>query len=264
MQNNQLLNQWNNMQRQNIGYQNNALLRNNMMMKTRMEQLNYIKQMQQLRQIQLREQMKNSMKEHTKNLLTPIKIKENNKDVAKKFNERKKHLKREKYRKQIIDQHTNQEIKIDNTPYKQIMVDKKYGGTDYKKKHTKKSFNKDVVVHKVTKKDKDIKKFKEDLEQKEKKILKQDNTLKKIYSSEQEEEHKKKFEYRKTYVYRTSDNNSSTHNELKDDKIDYYEKRQKEWEKNNIKVNNIINDLKNNGILTKDQIDSTVDMIITD
>lgn len=265
--NNILLNQYNqrNLKNQNNIHQNNILLQNNQFTQQNTnQQMQYIRQMQQLRKIQLMEQMQNKIKMYTKNLLDPIKIKENNKHVTDDFINQEKIRKKEMTKNKIYDK-TGNELQIDNTPYKQIMTNKKYGGEDYKKKHNKKTFTNDIVVHKVSEQDKDVKVFKEQLAEKESKIKNHNNKLKKIYADEKKEEHYKKFEYRKTYVYskmKFSNNQENTdHNNMKKDRLEEYEKQQKEWEKDNAKVSNVVKSLKNTGILTDEQMNQTLNML---
>ena len=261
IQQNKLINQWQNMQTNNMNYQNNTLLQNNkyiqQQMQNKMQQMQYIQQMQQLRKIQLMQQMQNKIKQYTKNLLEPINVKENNSKVKDDY------LKLNKIRQKskIID-NTGKEFKIDNTPYKQIMTQKEYGGNDYKKNHSKKTFNKEILVHKVDKKDKDISVFEEQLAEKEKKVKKYDQKLEKIYTDEKKEEHIKKFEYRKKYVYRQLDKDEKNdHTDMKKEIFKTYEKQQKEWEKDNIKVTNIVKNLKDTGILTEDQVNNTMGIL---
>lgn len=269
IQQNKLINQWQNMQSYNPTYQNNTLLQNNkyiqQTMQNKMQQMQYIQQMQQLRKIQLMQQMQNKIKQYTKNLLEPINVKEDNSKVKDNYLKLNKIRDKEKKSTKIID-NAGQELKIDNTPYKQIMTQKEYGGEDYKKTHSKKTFNKEILVHKVNKNDKNISLFEQQLAEKEKKVKKYDQTLEKIYADEKKEEHIKKFEYRKTYVYRqlnddVNPDNHLDHTNMKKEIFKTYEKQQKEWETDNIKVNNVVQNLKDTGILTEDQVNNTMDIL---
>ena len=265
-QQNQLLNQWQNMQKQNPNYQNNVLLQNNkyiqQQMQNKMQQMQYIHQMQQLRKMQLMQQMQNKIKQYTKNILEPIKIKEDNSKIKENFEKLDNIREKEKEEEKIIDNKTGQELKIDNTPYKQIMTKKEYGGDDYKKKHKKKTFTKEILVHKVDEKDKDVEIFEKELAEKEKKVKKHNKKLMKIYADEKKEEHLKKFEYRKTYVYRQFKGEvNASHDQMKNERLKAYEKQQKEWEKDNIKVSNLVQNLKDKGILTEDQMNATMGVL---
>lgn len=264
---NKLLSQWENTQKHNQNFQNNALLQNNQFckqnMQNRMQQMQYIKKMQQLRKMQLMQQMQNKIKQYTKNLLEPITVEEDNSEVSNKFNSMEAMREKEKKDEKVIDIMTGKELRINNTPYKQIIIDKKYGGNDYKKTHKRQTFIEDMIIHKVTDVDKNIDKFKEELEEKEKKVKKHNKKLKKIYADEKKEEHMKKFEYRKTYVYEQAKETeqSSDHTDMKKNMLKNYEKQQKEWEKDNIKVSNLVQDLKNKGILTEEQMNETIGLL---
>lgn len=268
IQQNQLLGQWQNMQKQNPNYQNNILLQNNKYIQqatqNRVKQMQYIQHMQQLRKMQLMQQMQNRVKQYTKNLLEPITIKEDNRKIKENYEKLDNAREKEKEEDKIIDNKTGKELKIDNTPYKQIMTKKEFGGDDYKKKHKKKTFTKEILVHKVDEQDKDVDIFEEQLNERKKKVKKHNKKLKKIYADERKEEHFKKFEYRRTYIerqYCSGDNTSSKHSEMKKGRLKAYEKQQKEWEKDNIKVSNLVQNLKNKGILTDDQVNATMGMI---
>lgn len=241
MQNNYLLNQYQNMQNNNQ-YQNNILLQNNPHYQNNIQQAKYVQQMQQIRKAQLMQQMQDKVKEYTKNLLEPTQVKEDNTQVKQNFIK-------------LSKEHETTNYKIDNTPYKQIISDPKYGGEDYKKKHNKDTFDEDVCVHKVTNKDKEG--VDEEFDELEKKIKKHDKKLKKIYSTEKKEEHKKKFEYRKSYIYKVG-NDETNSIDLKKDRLKFFEKQQKEWEKDQIKTKNIIEECREIGILNDDQINDVM------
>jgi hypothetical protein len=241
MQNNNFLNQYNNNQNNNNGnrYNNNNLLQNNpnFQNNNNLQQAQYIEHMKQLQKQKMMEHMENKIKEYTKNLLEPSKIKEDNSKIEQELKQKEKEFK--------------QEHKINNLPYKQIMSDPKYGGKDYKKKHKKATFEKDVCVHKVT--DKDKLGVEEDFTKIKNKVVEHDKTLKKIYSDNKETEHLKKFEYRKNDIYRVKYSGTDSV-DLKKDKLKTFEKQQKEWEKEKIKTKNIIDECKEIGILNEEQM----------
>ena len=152
------------------------------------------------------------------------------------------------------------------------MTKKEFGGDDYKKKHKKKTFTKEILVHKVDEQDKNVDIFEEQLNERKKKVKKHNKKLKKIYADEKKEEHFKKFEYRRTYIERqysssngssgnSSNGTSSGHGKMKKERLKAYEKQQKEWDKDNIKVSNLVQNLKSKGILTDDQVNTTMGMI---
>lgn len=197
-----------------------------------------VQQMQQMRKVQIMQQIQTDIKEYTKNLLTPLHTKDKNVGVVQNYIERENIVKAD--------------IAIDNTPYKQIIRDGDHA-EDYKKKHKKETFNDEICLVK----EKNTEGVDEAYKDKVKNIKKQNKVNKKIFSNEKMEEHKKKFEYRKSGVAGIK-YNPADHGELKKDRIKFYEKAQKELEKNNTKVENILEQLKDNGILNDDQINSTL------
>jgi hypothetical protein len=255
MNHNKLLNQIHNT---NINYNNN-LINNSSFNNNKAEQFKKMKQMEQLRKIKMIQQMQNKIKKYTKNLLEPIKVKENNNEVLKKYNNLKIIKDNEKKNKQLLDS-SGLEMKINNLPYKQIINDDKHKN-DYKKNYNKNTFTYDIIVHKVTDKDKDITTFEKELKLKKQKIKSHNNILEKIYTDEKKEEHYKKFEYRKTYVYKDFTETSTDHNELKQENIKNYEKQQKEWESDNINLNNTISQLEDTGMLTENEKQQAINLL---
>ena len=227
----------------------------------KMQYIQQMKQMQQLKKMEFIQQMQSQMKQYTKNLLEPIKMNDNNNDVEQKYKIINETIEKEKKYNNIIDNKTGNILKIDNTPYKQIMTNKQYGGEDYKKTHKIETFQNDIIVHKVTEQDKDISIFNEQLNGIQSQVTTHDNTLKKLYSSEKQEEYTKQFEYRKKCILNTTDVNQLEHTDVKKDRIKFYEKQQKDLEIDNAKVLNVVRDLKNTGILTEEQINETLKMM---
>lgn len=119
-----------------------------------------------------------------------------------------------------------------------------YGRDDYKKTHDRDNFTKDVIVYKTNEQDKDIYKFENELKNKEKDLLEHNNVLKKIYTNDNKKDHIEKFEYRKTFT-----NHSLDHNELKTETKKNYKIEQEEWDKDNIRISNLLQDLTNKGII---------------
>lgn len=126
-----------------------------------------------------------------------------------------------------------------NQPYKNILKNE-----DYSK--IIKNEN-DLIIHKVTSNDKIG--IKEKYTEIKKNIEQHNNELKVLYSTSEEAQHKKKFEYNHRYRDRKK-YNPSTFNELK-----------KEKETENIKVQkivvdkeNIVNHLVSNGIFNEDEL----------
>ena len=217
--------------------------------KDKVQYIQQMKQMQQLKKMQFIQQMQSQMKQYTKNLLEPMKINNNNNDVEQKYKIINETIEKEKKYNNIIDNKTGNILKIDNTPYKQIMTNIQYGGEDYKKNHKIETFQNDIIVHKVSEQDKDISIFNEQLNGIKSQVTTHDNKLKKIYSSEKQEEYTKQFEYRKKCIL-NNNIDQLDHSDIKKDRIKFYEKQQKELEIDNAKVINIVQDLKNTGIIT--------------
>jgi hypothetical protein len=140
-----------------------------------------------------------------------------------------------------------------NAPYKNIMKDQDYT-RNFKSE-------KDLVVHRVTTKDKEgVEEAYTDM--KSKKEL-HNNELKVIYSTSKQNEHKKKFEYNHVYKYRMQ-YDPKNHDDLKEDKIKYYKEQQKKEEVGKQKRDDILESLANdgimnslisNGIFNKDELD---------
>ena len=93
------------------------------------------------------QQMQSKMKQYTKNLLEPIKINDNNNDVEQKYKIINDTIEKEKKCNNIIDNKTGNILKIDNTPYKQIMTNIQYGGEDYKKIHNIFNTFSKILIH---------------------------------------------------------------------------------------------------------------------
>jgi len=135
-----------------------------------------------------------------------------------------------------------------NQPYKNIIKDRahidKFIGR-------KKINEKELIVHKVTTNDK--KGVKEKYENLEKNIKTHNNELAVIYSTSNETDHKKKFEYNHKYKYRQA-YNPSDHNEMKKDRIDRLKKDQMKMEADREKVDSILEVLLDDGDLEDDDI----------
>lgn len=118
-----------------------------------------------------------------------------------------------------------------NVPYKGILKNENY--------NLKVKDEKDLVVHRVTQKDKDVKEVESKYNEFNDKIKSHDGELNIIYSTSKKGEHKKKFEYTHTYQYRKpelnnsdEDNKEQDHTKLKQDRYNYYKEQQKQQEKN--------------------------------
>ncbi len=137
--------------------------------------------------------------------------------------------------------------KMVNNPYKGIIKD-----FNYEKKIKE---QKDLIVHKVTEQDKDKKKFDANMGNFKEKNNTIDNEIKDIYSLDKKNEHKKDFEYQHKYKYRNKLETNSEESDLRVDRIEFYKKEQQKLEDNKKKIDNILLDLIDSGVLS-DNLDS--------
>lgn len=263
---NKLINNYNNYQQQQnrpVGYQNNNLLMNNPMLQQQqymqqqqMQQQNqYMQQMQQIQQMQRMKQMEKlneidvSMdKEKIKeSLIKPIKIEKSKQEKAeleKKWKETENNYYDNSGKGKDFGTEVKQYwAKRTNQPYKNIMKNE-----DYTKKI---SSDKDLIVHRVTNKDKEgVEEGFLDLQDK---LEKHNDELKVIYSVSKKNEHKKKFEYNHVYKYRVQ-HEGKDHDEMKDDRIKYYKAQQKKEEAGKKKLDILLDTLVSDGIFDKDDL----------
>ena len=128
-----------------------------------------------------------------------------------------------------------------NEPYKGIIKD-----FDYKKIREK--HEEDLIVHKVSEQDKDINIFKNKIDNYEEKINKKNIKIKDTYSLEKKIEHKKDFDYQHKYKYRVKV--ESNDDDLRVDRIEFYKKEQNKIEENKKKIDDILLNLIDSGILS--------------
>ena len=200
-------------------------------------QIQKLKEQQKVKQIEkINEYETDKMKEA---IIKPVKIVKENFDIETKYNDLEKGFKNKcsKYWENRT-----------NIPYKVIIRDE----NEINKFINKKKINEDdLVVHKVTPKDKigvdeDLKKLENTLEV-------HNNELKVLYSANKKTEHKQKFEYNHKYKYRVK-YEPSDHNQLKNNNINYLKQEQQKLEENKEKLDNIIDSLINNGIFNEDEL----------
>lgn len=127
-----------------------------------------------------------------------------------------------------------------NQPYKGIIKN-----FDYNRKFENKE---DLIVHKVTDEDKihfeeDIVKYQNEKEKQNKEI---DNT----YSKDKINEHKKEFEYQHKYKYRSKLDNDAE-SDLRVDRIEFYKKEQEKMEDSKKKIDDILINLIDSGVLSE-------------
>ncbi len=183
------------------------------------------------------DQMHNT--EDLKNLIIkPIKIEKANIDIKALANSREQ---------SNLSELKQSEQKRVNNPYKGIIKDFNY---DQKLKKQD-----DLIIHKVTEKDKDKKQFDEKMDVFKDKITTQNTEIKDIYSIDKKTQHKKDFEYQHKYKYRTKLEAGNDESDLRVDRIEFYKKEQQKLEHNKKKIDNILLDLIDSGILS-DNLDS--------
>jgi len=233
--NNNFINQYNQYNKNNVPFQNNSLLAqnpNNQINNKMFQQQLHMVKMQQIQRAEKVNNLKLSDKEISNYVICPIKVEkissnEFNNELSQKENE-------------YIDEKNNKKLKEfwdgrTNMPYKNILKNEDYS-KDFKSK-------KDLIVHKVTNEDKlgIIDKFKE-----HKKVIdEQDDQLKITYSKDEKLKHKKDFQYKNVYKYRLK-HNPKDYNELKD----IYKKEQESVDKEEKKIDNLINTLLEGDLLS--------------
>jgi|LauGreDrversion4_2_1035121.scaffolds.fasta_scaffold101747_1 hypothetical protein len=157
--------------------------------------------------------------------------------------------------KSLIDerqQFNNKELddakkKMVNNPYKGIIKD-----FNYEKKIKEQN---DLVVHKVTDADKNKQFFDNKMGEFKTTISTQNTEINDIYSLDKKNKHKKDFEYQHKYKYRSKLDSTGDDSDLRVDRIEFYKKEQQKTEDNKKKIDNILLDLIDSGILS-DNLDS--------
>ena len=200
-----------------------------------------MKQIEKLNEVELKMD-KDKIRE---SVIKPIKIEKNKQDkieLEKKWKESENNY-HDKTGKDFGPEVRKYWEKRTNQPYKNIMKNE-----DYTKKI---SSDKDLIVHRVTNKDKEgVEEACIDLQQK---LEKHDDELKVIYSTSKKNEHKKKFEYNHVYKYRVQ-HDAKDHDDLKDDRIKYYKAQQKKEESGKKKLDVLLDTLVSDGIFDKSEL----------
>lgn len=129
-----------------------------------------------------------------------------------------------------------------NEPYKGII--KNFDYSKIREKHEE-----DLIVHKVNEEDKNIKVFDSNMNIFHNKIEKQNKDIKDTYSIDKKTEHKKEFDYQHKYKYRTKIDSGD--NDLRVDRIEFYKKEQSKIEDNKKKIDDILLNLIDSGILSE-------------
>jgi len=234
-QHNKLLNNHNLHQQPKV--QNN-LLKNNI----QTNQTIHPQQMQQMYQIKQNQNIvdKDKIKEL---IIQPIKLEKTNPALFNKtFKERE-----DEYKPKLTEWWS----KKTNIPYKGILKNENY--------NLNVKNEKDLIVHRVTAKDKDAKEIDTKYEEINNKIKSHDGELKVIYASSKEGEHKKKFNYTHVYQYRKpclneDEAEENDYEKIKKDRINYYKEQQKQQEKNKVKLDSVLEKLVDEGIFSADEL----------
>jgi len=245
--NNLLRNHHQNMNTNNIPFQNNQLLRNNpnyisSINNNNFQQKLYMAKMEQLNRAKKVNNMNVSDNDLYNYVINPIKVeKATAAEINREYNDRNQNY--------IIEYDKNKKYmgnkvvrewwkKRTNQPYKNILKKE-----NYIKKIRKKS---DLIIHKVT--DDDKIGLMNELEELENILEKHNNQLSIIYSKNEKLKHKKKFQYNNVYKYRLK-HNVKDFNELKD----FYKKEQKKIEREDKRIDNMISHLMDADILNDEQ-----------
>lgn len=235
----------NNYQQQQQKPQNNLLQRNQLFtnnMNTNSPQVMHAKQLQQMHQIKQDQNTvdKDKIKEI---LIKPIKL-----DKGTKLMFEKSFKEREADYKPKLEEYWSKKT---NVPYKGILKNENH--------NIKVKTEKDLVVHRITQKDKDFKEVEGKYQEFNEKIKSHDGELNVIYATSKKGEHKKKFDYTHTYQYRkpelnNSDEDNKDHIKVKQDRYNYYKEQQKLQEKNKNKFDAVLETLASNGVFSADEL----------
>lgn len=215
-------------------------------------QINQINQMGQTKQLMQMNDMstKNNKQNHNTRLrndniieqiLKPqIITKNNNKDVGPNFEVR------ENIQKQVEDGIFN--IKITNAPYKNIIKDRIIV------KNVEDIVENDLLVHKsIRGKDDRRDKFDKRLSKKEKEKEEINEEIEIEFHIDNYDTHKKKYDYKETFI-RNLAFEENTFDESKEDYIDFYRQKQKEAEEGIKLCDQIYQNIKDDGIISKDEL----------
>jgi len=164
-------------------------------------------------------------------IIKPVKIEKQNINIDSLVNNRIEESKKE------LEESYSKRV---NQPYKGIIKD-----FDFNKKINN---EKDLIIHKVTNEDKVH--FKEDMSSYQNIISKQNTELGSIYSKDNKIKHKKDFEYQHKYKYRSKLDSEEDVN-LRSDRIEFYKKEQNKLEDSKKKIDDILLNLIESGVLSE-------------
>ena len=259
--NNNLLNGYQNYKKNNVPFQNNNLLRNNPMFQNSMnqnnsnqmrmmqqmqEQMGTLRKLQQLKQNERLNDLDNIIDKDTlvKTIIRPLKepkidkIELNNMALSK--------------QNALISEKENYWRARTNQPYKNILKNENY--SIFFQKKGRDLNETELIVHKVTDADKLEERLLSEFNELNNMIEKHDDELKAIYSLSEKMKHKKKFDYVHVNKYEKITYDPIDFNDMKKDKIELYKKEQEQIDKGKKKIDDIIENLVNKGILTEEEI----------
>lgn len=251
--NNNLLNSYQNFQKNNMPFKNNSLLHNNPQFQNTINNTsrnnmvtlqNHMMQLKKAQELKRLERLNDINKVFDPKLIhesviQPIKIeKGNSQEIVKMYEEMQ--ISFEPTKEEFWKSRTNQ-------PYKNVLSNV-LKQEDYKR--DLKNDPKNLIVYKTTDADKIglMGEFGELMNL----LEKHNNELKIIYSASKETEYKEKFAYDNKYKFRIK-YDPKDFKGLKQDKINYYKKEQGKLEKNKKKVDDILESLLSKGILSEDE-----------
>ena len=129
-----------------------------------------------------------------------------------------------------------------NVPYKGIIKNFNYN-KEFKKQD-------DLLIHKVTSADKLH--FEDDITKYNITIKTQNKEITDVYSVDKKTEHKKQFEYQHKYKYRNKlDNVTNADSDLRVDRIEFYKKEQEKLEDSKKKIDDILLNLIDTGVISE-------------
>lgn len=173
-------------------------------------------------------------------MLTPRKIVKDNKDVRPNYRVREDI--------QLKAKKGDINIEMTNAPYKTIIKDK----IITKKVQDVKLH--DLLVHKAVRAiDADVKKFDIDLLAKQGEKTKINEELKMEFHWDNYDKHKKKFEYKETFIKNLAFE-QKTFDESKDDYIEFYRQKQREAEEGQKLCDEILHKIIDEGIISNDEL----------
>jgi len=190
----------------------------------------------------------NYNEEDLKNLIIkPEKIEKPNIDISKLLDEKINQTDCEF--KESIKKRTNK-------TYKGIIKDKDF---DFNK-NIKKS--EDLIIYKVNINDKNQEVFDEKMNVFKNEIDDQNVHINNVYSLDNKNTHKKEFEYQHRYKYRSKINTDDS--DLRIDRIEYYKNEQNKIDNSKKKIDNILLNLIDSGILSENMDSIDYDKVNTD